>query len=159
MHAQNLTSSIGMCIIGSPVVPLFVAPSVTPLSYEDTTSPRHNPAVRLVKFDRQTGRPLDILQYYVDLPKANLKHHVNLTLGYIATREYGIPDVTPGALARLASMFKNATSPEFKAYMKWYTSNAIKDYPCDKNCHKVVLCAIGYLKEDEFSRCLASLVN
>jgi hypothetical protein len=51
-------------LIGEPLVPVFVAPAVTPWRYviPSGTGPAHNPAIRLVKYDRQTGRQLDILQ-------------------------------------------------------------------------------------------------
>ena len=41
------------CSTGIPVAPVFMAPSVTPA--ED-----HNPAIRLVKYDRPTGKTVRI---------------------------------------------------------------------------------------------------
>ncbi|KAL5022237.1 hypothetical protein ScPMuIL_001392 [Solemya velum] len=51
---------------GEPVVPVFMAPSVTPLRYKISAG-GHNPAVRLIKYDRDDGSPLDISNYYMDL--------------------------------------------------------------------------------------------
>lgn len=137
---------------GSPVVPLFIAPSVTPIT--DPAGLEHNPGVRLIKYDRRFGRQLDILQYYVDLPTANREKYVNLTLGYTATEEYGIPDIMPESLATLVDKFKVPTGDCFKQYIKWYNTNAVKNYPCNVQCYKAFMCGIKYPKKKEFSICI-----
>ena len=51
-----------------------MAPSVTPWRYKlsnGAIGPPHNPAVRLVTYDRDTGRHLDIEQLRLDLPASN----------------------------------------------------------------------------------------
>lgn len=74
---------------GQPAVPLFVAPSVTPWRYKLKTGeigPPHNPAVRLVSFDRTSGKHLNIQQYRLDLPQGNLQRKANFTLLYNFTQ-------------------------------------------------------------------------
>ncbi|PVD29741.1 hypothetical protein C0Q70_08997 [Pomacea canaliculata] len=74
---------------GQPAVPLFVAPSVTPWRYKLKTGeigPPHNPAVRLVSFDRTSGKHLNIQQYRLDLPQGNLQKKANFTLLYNFTQ-------------------------------------------------------------------------
>lgn len=144
---------------GSAVIPLFLAPSITPKTFNRTDLPKpyHNPAIRLIKYDRQTKRQLDILQYYVDLPTANRDKHVNLTLGYIATELYGIPDVMPDALALLVNKFQDPTGVYFKQLIRWYNTNGVQNYPCNDKCHKNFLCAIRYLDDDRYSKCMSNI--
>lgn len=142
---------------GQPVVPLFVAPSVTPISLPMYDEPIHNPGVRLIKYNRKFGWHLDILQYYVDLPMANRAIYVNLALGYVATEEYEIPDIRSDSLAVLVDKFQNQTGPYFQRFMKWYTTNAVESYPCNATCHKSVVCGIRYQTEQEFAVCMSKL--
>ena len=58
---------------GRPAVPIFVSPSVTPWRFKLSTGEiglPHNPAIRLVTYDRDTGDHLNIQQYYLDLSAA-----------------------------------------------------------------------------------------
>ena len=121
------------------------------------TEPPHNPGARLIKYDRQTGRQLDILQYYVDLPTANQNKHVNWTLGYVATSEYDIPDIMPESLEALVNRLQDPTSPYFKKYVTWYNTNAARDYPCTALCHSAVVCGFRHLEENEFNRCITAV--
>ena len=146
-------------ITGVPAIPLFVAASVTPWRYvrpTETALP-HNPAVRLIKYERHTARPLDILQYYVDLPMANTRNHLDLVLGYTATRDYGIPDVSPHSLQNLIQKFQDKNGIHFKTYMDWYNTYATKNYPCDERCHKTVICGFTNFMKDMFDQCMAQV--
>lgn len=144
---------------GSAVVSLFIAPSVTPWRYVlgNETEPPHNPGVRLIKYDRQSGRQLDILQYYVDLPTANKHNHVNWTLGYTATKEYSIPDIMPESLGALVNKYLDPNSPIFKKYVNWYNTNAVKDFSCNAQCHKIVMCGFRHLTQEEFFQCITAV--
>lgn len=141
------------------MVSLFIAPSVTPWRYVlgNETEPPHNPGVRLIKYDRQSGRQLDILQYYVDLPTANKQNHVNWTLGYTATKEYSIPDIMPESLGALVNKYLDPNSPIFKKYVNWYNTNAVKDFPCNAQCHKIVMCGFRHLTQEEFFQCITAV--
>jgi hypothetical protein len=75
--------------VGNPAAPFFVAPSVTPWRYKlsnGETGPPHDPSVRLVTYDRDTGRHLNILQYKLDLPRATQPGGGNFTLLYNFTQ-------------------------------------------------------------------------
>ncbi|XP_060581958.1 acid sphingomyelinase-like phosphodiesterase 3b [Ruditapes philippinarum] len=143
---------------GPAKVCLFIAPSVTPwrfqiLSLKETP---HNPGVRLIKYDRQTGKQLDIYQYYMDLNAANTIGYVNWTLGYQATVFYNIPDITAPSMEALATKMRNANSQEFRSYVNWYNTNGAKDFSCDARCHKSVMCGLGNLELSTYSACLKS---
>ena len=146
-------------ILGSAVVSLFIAPSITPWRYVivSETEPPHNPGARLIKYDRQSGRQLDILQYYVDLPAANANRQLNWTLGYIATNEFSIPDITPESMDALVIKLQDSSGQIFKKYVNWYNTNAIKGYPCNTQCHKSVMCGLRHMKEEDFVRCLTAV--
>ncbi|XP_045191532.2 acid sphingomyelinase-like phosphodiesterase 3b [Mercenaria mercenaria] len=143
---------------GKAIVSLFIAPSVTPWRYQILSEKEtpHNPGVRLIKYDRQTGKQLDIYQYFMDLETANKVGYVNWTLGYQATTLYGIPDVTAPSMETLVKKMSNINSQEFKAYVNWYNTNGVKDFPCDAKCHKVVMCGLRNLEEGPFNTCLTS---
>ena len=141
--------------LGIPVIPVFIAPSVTPITGKGWEPPEndHNPGVRLIKYDRQSYRQLDILQYYVDLPTANREKSVNLKLGYAATEMYEIPDIMPEALSKLIDKFEDPVGVYFKDYINWYNTNATKDFQCESKCHKAIMCGLRHFKKCEFSRC------
>ena len=95
------------------------------------TADPHNPAVRLIKYDRKTGRHLDLFQYFVQLPEANHDKSLTPLLGYTATTAYGIPDISPDSLAAAVGNFSVPTSMYFAKYMRWYNVDVIPDYPCN----------------------------
>ncbi|KAL4234305.1 Acid sphingomyelinase-like phosphodiesterase 3b [Mactra antiquata] len=145
---------------GSPVVSLFIAPSVTPWRYQLPTGekePPHNPGARLVAYDRQTGKQLDIYQYYLDLNKANTDKFAKWLLGYNATSLYGINDVTAASMGALVNKMTSSQESHFMSYVKWYNTNAdARSYPCDDTCYEIVMCGLKNLEEDAFSKCLPS---
>lgn len=142
---------------------LFLAPSVTPWRYQHAdgeVEPAHNPGARLVKYDRRTGTHLDIEQYYVDLNLANRLGHLTWVLGYKATELYGLEDVTPTSMAKLAERMTCARQKDFKLYMNWYNTNAsTSEFRCDDKCFRKVTCGVKYLKEDAFKLCLSGAIN
>ncbi|XP_060581957.1 acid sphingomyelinase-like phosphodiesterase 3b [Ruditapes philippinarum] len=147
---------------GTPAVSLFLAPSVTPWRYQlpdGEIEPPHNPGARLVKYDRQTGKQLDILQYYADLNSANANNKLTWTLGYNATSLYGIPDITPKSMGELNDKMTSASNQVFKAYMNWYNTNAntSDQFPCNDTCFKTVKCGIRFIDKASFTNCLSAV--
>lgn len=92
----------------------------------------------------------------MDLDKANAAGVVTWSLGYTATSLYGIPDVTPSSMEALINKMTNISSVEFSAYVNWYNTNGEKNFPCDNNCHKDVMCGLRNVEDETFHRCLAS---
>ncbi|KAL5022238.1 hypothetical protein ScPMuIL_001393 [Solemya velum] len=142
---------------GEPVVPVFMAPSVTPWRYKISAS-GHNPAVRLIKYDRDDGSPLDISNYYMDLDLSNKNNRPEWQISYNMTTGYDIPDVTPSSLARVIGRMKTNMVP-LQNYNKWRFANAPANVtvPCDDKCSQEVLCSLDHLDIDDFNSCLQNV--
>lgn len=141
---------------------LFVAPSVTPWRYQlanGEVEPAHNPGARLVSYDRQTGKQLDLSQYYVDLNAANRAGTLTWIFGYNATSLYGIPDITPKSMDQVVGKMTSSNDVTFKAYMTWYNTNGStsNEWPCDDSCYRSVMCGFKYLTEVPFQQCLIAV--
>ena len=134
---------------------LYIAPSVTPWRYKTSsaTGPKHNPSFRLIKYDRTTGRHLDLVQYYMDLPESNKQNRPIWTIAYTATTDMGIPDLSPRSMDNFATRTKNPNGPEFQNHLKWRNANA-EVMPCDALCHSLIYCNYMKLHEHEYKTCL-----
>lgn len=121
--------------------------------------PAHNPGVRLVSYDRQTGQQLDLSQYYVDLNAANRDGSLRWVFGYNATSLYRIPDITPKSMDQVVAKMASSNDVNFKAYMNWYNTNAntSNEWPCDDTCYKSVMCGFKYLTDEPFQQCMKTV--
>ncbi|KAK3590104.1 hypothetical protein CHS0354_041150 [Potamilus streckersoni] len=134
---------------GEPVIPVFIAPSVTPWRYK----PEHNPAIRLVNYDRQTGIHQDINQYYLNLPEANAQKIATWKLEYTAKQHYGVMDLTPSSLLTLMNKMKDYTSDEFQNYFRWTTVNASSTETCNTDCHVSIICGFSNFDITSYNNC------
>jgi len=138
---------------------------VTPWRYKikalGITGPAHNPAVRLVKYDRDTGKNLNVLQYYMDLPQSNAQKTPIWKLEYNATRDYQIDDVTPTSIHKLIQRMKPENSIEFKNFMKWHVVSVAKERQeeCDDSCKTNMLCNFENVEQTSFDTCVKSVVG
>ncbi|KAH3787782.1 acid sphingomyelinase-like phosphodiesterase 3b [Dreissena polymorpha] len=148
---------------GTSMAPIFIAPSVTPWRYviPNEIGPAHNPGIRLVEYDRTTGRPLDITQYYLDLKTANQNATDNWEVEYEAKKDYEIPDLTAATLAKLASKIKDPGSKEFKNYWRFYTVSAPTEMleACVNDCHSAVYCGLTFFDMDSFRACQNKMIS
>ncbi|KAK7494039.1 hypothetical protein BaRGS_00014697 [Batillaria attramentaria] len=105
---------------------IFYDAQVTPWRYKlpGQVGVPHNPAIRLVTFDRDTGRHLDIQQYYLDLPASNKQDQAgaettaNFTLLFTtaAAEQEGTAKVcNKTCKARILCGFKHYTMADFDA--------------------------------------------
>ena len=138
---------------GKPASVVFAAPSVTPF-YNDAGF--HNPAVRLVKYDRQTGKHLEIDQYYLDLDKANEDTSRAWELEYNSRVDYNLPDVTAESMWNLVQRMANRNSKEFQNYWKFVTvMHETLKMPCDTDeCHVKVLCGFEHFTMKKYEDCI-----
>ncbi|GFO19380.1 acid sphingomyelinase-like phosphodiesterase 3b [Plakobranchus ocellatus] len=83
---NNLTSlgkEHGRCRMGSKSLSQFTAPSVIPWRYRfktpvgDDVGDPHNPGVRLIEYDRDTGAHLNYHQYFINLRDTNTQNRAN----------------------------------------------------------------------------------
>ncbi|XP_062552572.1 acid sphingomyelinase-like phosphodiesterase 3b [Armigeres subalbatus] len=135
---------------GKPISWMMIAPSITPRKMSES----NNPAMRLYKFDTDTGQVLDYTQYYLDLEQANQlgeavwQPEYNLTTYY-----YGLGEVSSVALHNLADRFTNADDTQFA---KYYRANSVRHstQTCEGVCLLNHYCAITRLDYREFRSCL-----
>lgn len=135
---------------GKPISWMMIAPSITPRKMSES----NNPAMRLYKFDTDTGQVLDYTQYYLDLEQANKlgeavwQPEYNLTTYY-----YGLGEVSSVALHNLADRFTNADDTQF---MKYYRANSVRHstQSCEGVCLLNHYCAITRLDYRDFRSCL-----
>ncbi|XP_053403560.1 acid sphingomyelinase-like phosphodiesterase 3a isoform X2 [Mercenaria mercenaria] len=141
---------------GVPLIPVFLAPSVTPI----TLGPLHNPGIRLVKYDRVTGTHIDISQYYLDLHAANKAEIARWKLEYNTSGAYGLPDLSPEALDNLIDKMKDPASHEFKRYWKYYVVSPADEFieDCDTLCHATVICGMTEFIQADFVNCFAEII-
>lgn len=147
-----------ICSLGTPAVGLFIAPSVTPWRYVTSTriGPAHNPGIRLVKYDRTTGRHLGIEQYYLDLEASNEANETAVwTLEYDSSSTYGLADLTAPSLKNLADRMNDPESGEFKKFWQYYTVSPPEHLKetCGANCHASVICGLTNFYMDLFDNC------
>ncbi|XP_021695598.1 acid sphingomyelinase-like phosphodiesterase 3b [Aedes aegypti] len=135
---------------GKPISWMMIAPSITPRKMSES----NNPAMRLYKFDTDTGQVLDYTQYYLDLEQANQlgeavwQPEYNLTTYY-----YGLGEVSSVALHNLADRFTNADDTQFA---KYYRANSVRHstQTCEGSCLLNHYCAITRLDYRELRSCL-----
>jgi hypothetical protein len=102
-----------MFFSGNPAIPVFVAPSVTPWRFklsDGTTGPAHNPSLRLVTYDRATGRHLNLQQYRMDLGAA-LKGGSDAFEQLYSFTEVGIVKERTSAGGAVAQVFSEELLP------------------------------------------------
>uniref|UniRef100_A0A182PIH2 Sphingomyelin phosphodiesterase C-terminal domain-containing protein n=1 Tax=Anopheles epiroticus TaxID=199890 RepID=A0A182PIH2_9DIPT len=136
--------------VGKPVSWMMIAPSISPRR----TSDSNNPAMRLYKFDTDTGQVLDYTQYYLDLEQANKLEEAVWQPEYnLTTYYYGLSEVSSLALHNLADRFNNADDAQF---MKYYRANSVRHATstCEGVCLLNHYCAITRLDYREFHSCL-----
>ncbi|XP_055608615.1 acid sphingomyelinase-like phosphodiesterase 3b [Uranotaenia lowii] len=135
---------------GKPVSWMMIAPSITPRRMSDS----NNPAMRLYKFDTDTGQVLDYTQYYLDLEQANLQGEAIWQPEYnLTTHYYGLGEVSAMALHNLADRFTNGEDTQFA---KYYRANSVRHstQTCEGACLLNHYCAITRLDYREFRSCL-----
>lgn len=138
-------------------MPQFCAPSVTPWRYKipGRTGPPHNPGVRLIKYDRGSGEHLELVQYYMDLPKTNNMLNPVWEVEYTLPKDYGMSDLSPSSFSKLLAKMSESGSTEFNKYMKWRIVSAVNtDEPlCDINCKSSYVCSLKTVDAQLFNKC------
>ncbi|XP_062567055.1 acid sphingomyelinase-like phosphodiesterase 3b [Saccostrea cucullata] len=140
---------------GQPTMAMYIAPSVTPWRYKNSkaTGPKHNPSFRMVKYDRVSGRHLDLVQYYMDLPESNRQGKPIWKIAYTATHDMGISDISPKSMDNFATRTRNPHSQEFQNQLSWRNAKA-EVMPCDAFCHSLIFCNFKKLHDHDFKLCL-----
>ncbi|KAH3787786.1 hypothetical protein DPMN_165915 [Dreissena polymorpha] len=145
------------------MAPIFIAHSVTPWRYviPNQIGPAHNPGIRLVEYDRATGRPLDITQYYLDLQTANQNATANWEVEYEAKKANEILDLTADTLAKFATKIKDPGSKAFKNYWRFYTVSTPTELleACVNDCDGAIYCGLTKFDIDSFRGCQMKMIS
>ncbi|XP_061175715.1 acid sphingomyelinase-like phosphodiesterase 3b [Saccostrea echinata] len=146
-----------------PVLSLFMAPSVTPWRFKipGVTGKAHNPGFRMIKYDQSTGRYLDLIQYYMDLPESNRLQNPVWKTEYTATTDMSIPDITPGSIDRFIKRMADPDGEEFKKFYRWRFLSADHSSigECDRSCHAIMHCNFVHSSKSKYDFCVAGLTS
>ncbi|XP_055910326.1 uncharacterized protein LOC129944716 [Eupeodes corollae] len=135
---------------GKPVSWMMISPSVTPRKMSVGSN---NPAMRLYKFDTDSGQVLDYTQYFLDLSLANTLGEPNWQPEYNLTHYYGLNDISAISLHNFVDRF---TSNDGSWFPKYYRANTVRYQtdPCEGICMLNHYCAITRVDYKEFRQCL-----
>jgi sphingomyelin phosphodiesterase acid-like 3 len=142
-----------------------MAPSVTPWRFKipslGVTGRAHNPGFRLIKYDQSSGRHLDLIQYYMDLPESNRLQKPIWKIEYVATRDMSIPDITPTSLDLFIKRMANLNGEEFKMFYRWRFTSAdhVSVGSCDQSCHAILHCNFIHSSKAKYDQCVTGLTS
>ena len=118
----------------------------------------NNPSVRLVQYDRSSGKVLDLHQYYLDLRTANELGEDDWQQAYQATSYYGIPDFSTESLEQLTErMMENDD-----VFDKYYKANGVfydPDEVWDEEFRLVHYCSITQAQYEGYAECVKDIDN
>ncbi|KAM9840593.1 cyclic GMP-AMP phosphodiesterase SMPDL3A [Aulostomus maculatus] len=141
---------------GKPVNSLFVSPAVTPIrSLLESYS--NNPAFRVYLYNTNDYALLDIWQYYLNLTEANEKQRSDWELEYIMTEAFGLTDLQPQSLLQLGLSFWLPQTKAFDRYFSHYMVNYNNSITCTGKCKLIQVCAVLYLDQLSYSKCISNL--
>lgn len=144
----------------TPVVPMYFAPSVTPWRFKipTLTGMPHNPGIRLVTFNTETGEIDDIFQYYLDLRRANSQQssHSSWDLLYQFTAAYDVNDGTAESLGRVYEKMSSRDNHYMDGYLDRKSVHATPRGPCDDTCKDAILCGMRHLDLADYEVCIST---
>lgn len=143
---------------GKPVVPVFLAPALTPWNSTMPGMGANNPGLRLYHYKRKTGRITDYTQFYLNLTEANAQGKANWHAEYKAKTAFNLSDVSSASLNKLVTQFKQDGSELFQRYYK-YNSVSLDKSPCVDMCKRRHICSMTKIDFDEFNKCLQTEVS
>lgn len=143
---------------GKPLSSLFVAPAVTPI--KQVLEPySNNPAVRAYLYDAEDYGLLDIWQYFLNLTEANESRRAAWRLEYTMTEAFGLADLRPAGLLRLARSFAAPGAESFAVYFRHYAVAYDGAAACEGDCKLSQVCAALHLDGPAYSQCVAGGVE
>ena len=144
---------------------MFLSPSLTP------RNPPHSPAVRLVHFERPSGHVLNVTDFSFDLPSANARGEATWTAASpLNELELRSLNATEWQRVLRGMLFSdephsqrelNAEDPFLRMYapqrcaQQVYIESGPPSLPPLRRCKLAVLCAMLYLEDEPYARCLS----
>ncbi|XP_067657019.1 acid sphingomyelinase-like phosphodiesterase 3b [Haliotis asinina] len=142
----------------TPGIPMFMAPSITPWRYKipGKADDAHNPAIRLVKYNRGSGMLLDIHQYYMDLRDSNKNNASNWTIAYKTSETFGLSDLSANSLNSVIKKMETDKSLLDK-YIRYNTVLANGETTvneCGVKCRAIFTCGFTHMDKPSFDSCV-----
>nr|XP_019963761.1 PREDICTED: acid sphingomyelinase-like phosphodiesterase 3a [Paralichthys olivaceus] len=139
---------------GKPLNSLFVSPAITPIKH--VLEPySNNPAFRMYLYNAKDYAMLDIWQYYLNLTEANEKQRPDWRLEYIMTEAFGLTDLQPQSLLQLGLSFRLPQTKAFDKYFRNFMVSYSSRIICEGECKVNQVCAVLYLDQASYSKCVA----
>lgn len=138
---------------GEPLSSIFVSPAVTPI--KRVLEPySNNPAFRMYLYHGSDFTPLDIWQYYLNLTEANQRQRADWRREYVMTEAFGLKDLRPQSLLRLALSFQLPRANSFDKYFSHFMVSYDDSIRCAKDCKLSQVCAVLHLDHEAYSQCV-----
>lgn len=145
-----------MFCLGKPIVPLFMAPAVTPWNSTLPGLGANNPAIRLYHYSRSTGLIKDYTQYYLNLSDANARKKAKWEVEYRALRAYNLNgSLSAASLDALVLKFKENGSELFQRFYD-FNSVSLDRSPCTGDCKRRHICSMTNIDVKDYNRCIRS---
>jgi sphingomyelin phosphodiesterase acid-like 3 len=140
---------------GEPVIPMFMAPSVTPWYSTLPGVGSNNPGIRLYNYSKSSYQITDYSQYFVNLTAANIARRTDWALEYRASEAFGISHVDAASLADVISQF--SSSSQSALFDKYYTYNSVglDTSKCTGDCRRQQICAAAEIDLERYASCLS----
>ncbi|KFR02456.1 Acid sphingomyelinase-like phosphodiesterase 3b, partial [Opisthocomus hoazin] len=145
---------------GSPINVMFLAPGVTPWK---TTLPgvvngANNPGIRVIEYDPDTLRVLDMVTYYLNLTRANMVASAGTEEVPAWEEEYRLTDAfqVPDGSAPSMQVVLERISTEPRYLQRYYEFNSVSYdlTPCEEACRVDHVCAIREVDFTKYNRCV-----
>ncbi|XP_071089682.1 acid sphingomyelinase-like phosphodiesterase 3b [Haliotis cracherodii] len=147
----------------TPGVPMFMAPSITPWRYKipGKSGDSHNPAIRLVKYNRDSGMPLDIHQYYMDLTESNKNNASNWTIAYKTSEAFGLSDLSADSLNGVIKKMETDKSllDKYIMHNTVLANGETTVNGCNQKCRAIFMCGFTHMDKPSFDSCVDSRVS
>lgn len=145
---------------GTGGVSQFTAPSVTPWRYRlkfpegDQVGKPHNPAVRLIEYDRDTGENLDYHQYFINLTDTNDKNQANWAKLYSFREAYAVPDMSVTSIKAIYDRVKDGEGKEYTSQFCRFSVVSAKEKPCEDHVRGEIYCGGLLYDKAEADKCV-----
>ncbi|CAM9787853.1 unnamed protein product [Bubo scandiacus] len=145
---------------GSPINVMFLAPGVTPWK---TTLPgvnngANNPGIRVINYDPDTLRVLDMVTYYLNLTHANMMASAWEEESPMWEEEYSLREAfqVPDGSARSMQTVLERLLEDPHYLQQYHEFNSVRYdlTPCDKACHIDHVCAIREVDFTKYNACV-----
>lgn len=130
----------------APTGVLFSFPAVTAYSHT-------NPAVKLIKFNKNTLELVDMVGFYGNLTEANDKGSMTWRTEYSTKDAYGMTDLSVTSWFNILKQMKNPNADVWNTFLQYYGVLAPKGTP-DADYKKKTYCSMRHQDYNYYHTCL-----